>query len=143
MIFCKENSWLRQEGLFIDHTEQKKKVLYLCIQSTFCFFEDPNDSLLQALLLHFSKIAKGKTSCMHLWLCHSSHYCIRVFVNNSNALSMKMRRERKTVFKGRVSYDELKKNWMIFVHMRNRSISSPELAFKNDFHTGNSNAKNM
>ena len=124
------------------HRTKKESTLSL-YSEYILFFEDPNDSLLQALLLHFSKIAKGKTSCMHLWLCHSSHYCIRVFVNNSNALSMKMRRERKTVFKGRVSYDELKKNWMIFVHMGNRSISSPELAFKNDFHTGNSNAKNM
>ena len=68
-----------------------------------------NDSLLH-VLLHFQKLLKGKP---HVCTFGYMPFCIRVFVNNSNALSMKMRREKNS-FQGHVSYDELKKNWMIF-----------------------------
>ena len=60
MIFCKENSWLRQEGLFIDHTEQKKKVLYLCIQSTFCFLKIQMTAYYKLCSCIFQKLLKGK-----------------------------------------------------------------------------------
>ena len=57
------------------------------------------------MLLHFQKLLKGKP---HVCTFGYMPFCIRVFVNNSNALSMKMRREKNS-FQGHVSYDELKK----------------------------------
>ena len=86
--------------------------MYLFLYSVYFLERYLNDSLLH-VLLHFQKLLKGKP---HVCTFGYMPFCIRVFVNNSNALSMKMRREKNS-FQGHISYDELKKKKLDDFHV--------------------------